>query len=101
MQAKWFFIYGARILLERSEPNYKDHMSKYYEKPWEFNVGPIGAKYDQLFGMIKDVVVGEYIDASEEPNFVHRNWLRSTKTMNSIANQIKAKRVLIPDVSFK
>jgi hypothetical protein len=101
MQAKWFFIYGARILLERSEPNYKDHISKYYEKPWEFNVGPIGAKYDQLFGMIKDVVVGEYIDASEEPNFVHRNWLRSTKTMNSIANQIKAKRVLIPDVSFK
>ena len=101
MQAKWFFLYAARILLERSDPKYKEHMSKYYDKPWVFKESQMGETFEKLYGYIKDVVVGAYIDASEEPDFVHRNWLRSSKTMNAIANQIKTKKNLIPDISFK
>jgi hypothetical protein len=101
MQAKWFFIYSARILLERSDPNYKEYISKHYDKPWVFKVGPMGETYEKLYGIVKDVVVGAYIDASEDSDFVHRNWLRSAKTMNAIANQIKTKKNLIPDVTFK
>jgi hypothetical protein len=91
LQGKWFVIYAARLLLERTyQGDWTRKLSDYYDCTWSFDKKPHGIWLTELYDLARSVVQEVYADDyAQRENFVHRNWLRSKETMESIQRKCR------------
>lgn len=101
LQAKWFVIYAAKLLLERTyKGNYVQILSAYYDRTWKFNDKPHGIWLEELYSLCRDVVVELYIDSAiNDESFVHRNWLRQEGSVKKL--EIKCRTGTRLEISAK
>jgi len=95
LQAKWFFIYTAKLVLQKIDPDYRTNLGSLYEKDWEFGKGKFGTAYEDLYNVVRDIVSTLYTDDAQESGFVHRNWLRSEKTRQRLESRVQTSRTLL------
>jgi len=95
LQAKWFFIYTAKLVLQKIDSNYKFNLGNLYEKDWEFGKGKLGSAYEKLYGVVRDLVYTLYTDEAQESGFLHRNWLRSEKTRTRLESRVQTNKTLL------
>lgn len=85
-ERKWPVIFSARLVLERSfgPEEYQSELRKGYKGDWRFREERIGRWFEQLFDKAKRSVLFVYKEASKRQGFVHRNWMRSEATVESL-----------------
>lgn len=91
LQGKWFLIYAARLLLERTYPDAgRAILIRYYDETWRFDDKAHGKWLQELYELSRSVVEEVYATAATgKGEFVHRNWLRSKEAMNAIETKCK------------
>jgi hypothetical protein len=86
LQTKWLIVYAARCLLERYFDSPTSEINKHYRTHWKIGEGQIGNWYLILYELAKQSVVYLYKDAAKREGFIHRNWLRSSDTVENLRN---------------
>ena len=96
LERKWMYIFAARVVLQRvfGNEDYKTILMKFYRGDWEIGKAELGAWFKNLYEISKSSVLFVYKQASKDPGFVHRNWMRSAKTPQAIADFVFANPLL-------
>jgi len=91
-ERKWPIIFCARLVLERSfgEDGYQDELRKAYKGEWSFGEEKMGRWFEQIYDKAKKSVIYVYKEAAKRQGFVHRNWMRSETTVESLREFILA-----------
>jgi hypothetical protein len=86
LERRWFIIYAARLVLERSftPDGYKEQLTPYYKGEWQFDEDREGRWFRDLFEISREAVVYVYKTAQKQDNFNHRNWMRSQKSVDAL-----------------
>ena len=86
LERKWMVIFAAKLVLERSfgKNNYKNILRKYYQGEWSTGKEPAGRWFEQIYDKAKKSVVYVYKESAKKTDFVHRNWMRSPATIESL-----------------
>jgi hypothetical protein len=89
-ERKWPFIFCARLFLERSYggTEYEADLCKTYKGEWKFGENRDGRWFDHIYDKAKRAVIYLYLEAAKQPDFVHRNWMRSELTVKSFEDFI-------------
>jgi hypothetical protein len=90
LERKWFLLFAAKALLSRAygEEKWKDKMTKLYKGDWKYGQEKEGEWVRSLYQRSKQVVTQVYRSAEKSPGFVHRNWMRSEKTVIAIVDYV-------------
>jgi len=96
LERKWFLIYAARLVLERSrgKDEYKKLLIHNYNGNWKFGEGEVGEFFERLFKVSLNAVVYVYKQAAKRPDFLHRNWMRSKETPVDLEEFVKSNPLL-------
>jgi hypothetical protein len=93
LERKWMLIYGARAVLEISFPNdaWQHELQKAARGEWKLGDDSARSKwFAHIYGRAKKGVIQAYRTAHDyDPNFNHRNWMRSKVTPVQIATAIR------------
>lgn len=91
LERKWMLLYAARLVLDRSyrDQDYKKDFIRTYKGDWYFGDGKVGDWLHLLYDISKEVIIYQYSEAHKRPGFVHRNWMRSETTVESIKDYIE------------
>lgn len=91
LERKWFLIYTAGLLLERAFPSdtWRARVSRLYKGDWKLGKEREGLWAEKLYGLSKSTVVLAYSQATRNPSFVHRNWMRNPETAHSLKELVK------------
>ncbi|HVA79813.1 MAG TPA: AIPR family protein, partial [Candidatus Binataceae bacterium] len=86
LERKWPFIFSAGLLLQQGNrgSGYVDDLLKTYKGDWKFGEGTTGKWFEQIYEKSRKSIVWLYKQASKQPGFEHRNWMRSNSTVASI-----------------
>jgi hypothetical protein len=88
LERKWVMIFVARKVLEHYFPNteWEMQLRKAFRGEWHLGEGDRGKWFLRVYGEARAGVVMAYKNSRKiNPNFVHRNWMRSRDTPNSIS----------------
>ena len=55
---------------------------------WKFGENRDGRWFDHIYDKAKRAVIYLYLEAAKQPDFVHRNWMRSELTVKSFEDFI-------------
>jgi hypothetical protein len=91
LERKWFPIFVSRLLLERAFPNgeWRQHVARLYKGDWNLSGDKDGEWIKILYEISKQIVLMVYRMSSKSPKFVHRNWMRSADTVESLKDAVK------------
>lgn len=92
LERKWMVMYSARKVLELYFPKeaWKEQVAKAYKGDWELGEGPRGMSFLRIYSYAKAGVVMAYKNGkTNNPAFVHRNWMRGKDTPGQIASVLK------------
>jgi len=88
LERKWVLMYSARRVLEHYYPNdrWKHELRKAYKGDWELGEDKKGKLFLQIYLDAKAGLVTAYKTSKKyDPDFVHRNWMRSKDTPGKIS----------------
>lgn len=92
LERKWVLMFAARKVLEHYYPKdeWKTQLRKTYKGNWELGEGKVGKLFAQIYQDARAGLVTAYKTSKKyDPNFVHRNWMRSKDTPGKIAEILK------------
>lgn len=85
LERKWMLLYVARLILERNYgSDFRSVLAKYHEGAWVLGEKAVGVWFEKLYNASKQSVQFVYKTATKQPGFVHRNWMRSQKTVQEL-----------------
>jgi len=91
-ERRWPLIFCSRLILERSfgAEGYQAELRRFYKGDWRFNEGKPGKWFEQIYDKAKRSLLFAYAQATQQSGFVHRNWMRDEKTVESLKRVILA-----------
>ena len=85
LERKWFVFFAAMVIVQQ---HLKEESKKYFIKNYKgdviFGSGDSGKKNQELYEKAKRLVIAAYKQGMQDPQFNHRNWQRSHKSVNAI-----------------
>lgn len=85
LERKWFVFFAAMVILQE---NLKEDFKKFFIKNFKgdisFGAGDAGKKNQELYEKAKKLVIAAYKQGMKDPQFNHRNWQRSHKSVTAI-----------------
>lgn len=86
LERKWFLLFAARLVLQKSfgGAEYRKQILPMYKGEWRFGEGREGEWFRELFEIAVGSVRFVYKHASKQPNFLHRNWMRSMQSADDL-----------------
>lgn len=86
LERKWFLLFIAKLALIRSYGGQEvpEDFLATYKGDWKFGEGSTGKWLSDLYSISKEILIYLYKEAAKEQTFVHRNWMRSRKTVAQI-----------------
>lgn len=85
LERKWWLLFASRLVLERTfDSGYEKELARYYKGDWKFGEQSEGRWFAELYKRAKDGLVYVYTTESKNENFVHRNWMRNPKSVESL-----------------
>jgi hypothetical protein len=93
LERKWVLMYATRKVFEHYFPNgkRKDELRKTYKGDWTLGEDNKGKLFLQIYKAAKAGVVTAYRNSKKHnPEFVHRNWMRSKETPGDIAEVLES-----------
>jgi len=89
LERKWHLLFATRLILERHFGTaYKDMLAKLYRGDWHLSDGKLGNWFRLLYDTSEQTIQYLYAQAVKRQDFVHRNWMRSDKSMTAIRDYI-------------
>jgi hypothetical protein len=85
-------LFATKKVFEHYFPNegWKAQLRKLYKGDWELGVDAKGKLLERVYRDARAGVVTTYKNSKRyQPNFVHRNWMRSKETPGAIAEMLK------------
>lgn len=92
LERKWLLVFAAGCVFKEKfgQNNWRAKVEKLYSGNWRIDDGKDGELVKRVFELAKAGVVNAYKNAKKyNPNFVHRNWMRSKNTPADIADTLK------------
>jgi hypothetical protein len=89
LDRKFMIIFAAKKVLELAFPKdeWKTQMCKSFMGEWKIGEKTRGIWFKKIYHHAKLAVVNTYMMSKKtDPNFVHRNWMRSKQTLTQISN---------------
>ena len=99
LERKWVLMYATRKVFEHYFPNgkWKDELRKTYKGDWTLGEGNKGKLFLQIYKAAKSGVVTAYRNSkTHDPEFVHRNWMRSKETPGEITKVLES--IIFPNL---
>jgi hypothetical protein len=86
LERKWFVIFVARLVLERSfgGESYKAYLIRHYKGHWTFGEGTFGKFIAEIYRASRQALNYVYVQATKSPEFNHRNWMRNPETIGDL-----------------
>ena len=104
LERKWLLVYSAGVVLKyiyKKNDSWKEQLRKLYRGEWSLNTNDKrGASLLRIFNIAKSGVVQSYKNSKHiNPNFNHRNWMRSKNTPAEIKSFLE--NVVLPTQSIE
>jgi AIPR protein len=86
LERKWFIINAARLVLQRKygEESYVGKLTPHYRGDWRLGEDSVGEMFASVYESAKRSVMYVYQQATQQPDFNHRNWMRNMKSVEAI-----------------
>ncbi len=86
-ERKWWLIFASRLVLERSfGVRFHEVLAQHYKGDWRLGDGQTGKWFEDLYDKARRSVIYKYGEAAAQSGFVHRNWMRNTKSVDSLSH---------------
>jgi hypothetical protein len=94
LERRWLFFFALGVIfrkIHKKDVSIKvlEHMAK--PQWWEDSSDPVSDYVEEAC----EILITTYLTASQQPDFVHRNWFRSTTTLTAIEMNVSRSPALV------
>ena len=96
--------FGIKLILERCSKELdlelKDLLKRFQEPKWQ-DEERTSMVIDDCIQVSCDIILSDYRNRLEHPDFIHRNWLRQITTLDRLKSQLLDRQFVINQIKTK